>query len=191
MAGPSRSALAISLKRALGRVEVSDVERAVRAERVGLLPAILARDDMQRIVADSVPRAAEAEIRTRNPLQADHIFIKGRRLLDIADPKRRMIECFQLDHGEFSRYLSFLMQFAAARDVDRLAGNVFRAAQIDHRLADIVWRLLALEERIARDNFVERRLAINPVLNADDRIEHIGKHRSAQKPGAYGVDANV
>ena len=51
------------------------------------------------------------------------------------------------------------MQFAAAGDVDRFAGNVFRLAQIDHRLAYIGRGLLALEERVARDKFVERRLA--------------------------------
>src|ERR1019366_499237 len=85
----------------------------------------------------------------------------------------------------------YLMQFAAARDVDRFAGNVFRATQIDHRLADIGRGLLALEERVARDKFVERRLAIQPVLNGDDRTEHVGPHRSAQIPGAYRVDANV
>src|SRR5271154_6562484 len=90
------------LERALGLLEVFDVECHVRAERVGLLPAVLARDDMQRVVADSVPGAAEAEVRPRNALQSDDVFVKAGRLVDIADAKRRMIERLQFDHNEFS-----------------------------------------------------------------------------------------
>src|ERR1700722_14952611 len=83
------------------------------------------------------------------------------------------------------------MHFAAACDVDRLTRNVFRAAQIDYRLADIGRRLLALQERVACNIFVERGFAIHSVLSADERIEYVGPHRSAEKSGAYRVDANV
>src|SRR5208282_2793490 len=80
------------LERALGLVEVFDVESDVRAERIGLLTTVLARDDMQRVVADPVPRAAEREIGPRQPLQANHVFVEAGCLLDVADAERRVIE---------------------------------------------------------------------------------------------------
>jgi len=169
------------LERALGLVEILDVEGDVRAERVGLLAAILTRDDMQRVVADPVPRAAEAEVRPRNPLEAHHVFIEGSRLLYIADAKRRVIERFNLIMVSSPR-LKFLMHFAAARDVDRLASNIVRAAQINHRLAisagvcsrfKYVLRAIYSSNAASRFTRTERRSA----------IEHVGPHRGAQKPG--------
>ena len=41
------------LERAFGLVEIRDVERHVRSERIGLEAVVLDRDQMQRAVADS------------------------------------------------------------------------------------------------------------------------------------------
>src|SRR5580658_3455759 len=89
---------------------------------------------MNRVVADRVPRAAEAEIGTGQGFQAEHFLIEVLRPFDFRDPDRRMAEAPCFDHDEsplretldwLAIYIRLVSIFASLRLLEGvLAGDV-------------------------------------------------------------------
>src|SRR5262249_55303188 len=70
----------------------------MRTERIGLAPVVLARNQVNRVLAHAVPRSRKWKIGTGKFLEAEHTLIKLGRAFGIGDAHRAMAEAFDLDH---------------------------------------------------------------------------------------------
>src|SRR5262245_7447097 len=94
------------LEGALGLLEVGHLERDMYTERIGLAPVVLARDQVNRVLAHAVPRSRKWKIGPGKFLETEHAFIKPGGAFGVGDAHRAMAEAFDLDHPSSPRRAS-------------------------------------------------------------------------------------